>query len=410
MFKDFLTSVYLAYRTVIRGHRASTALIVFMMALVFIDLVFISSILRGVLGAIDRQVRVNYVGDVVIEHQEEPVKKDYILRADDLEERLRSMPDVVATSARYKLSGIMSYDVRKDGQATRLPAEVIGIDPNDERGFSDVADSMVAGEYLPDTVGSDDIILGVNLSGGPLAWSTFDTLGDVQVGRKVRVVFSNGVTREFTVRGIFQTKFPFIDQVAFITRQEAESIIGVTGQASQVLVRLDDPAKTPQVQKRIEAMVPNLRVRPWTDYLGVLGEITRTFDIIIGIVSVVGLLVAAVIIFIIVYISVTSRRRQIGILKAIGIPRRVVVWSYVLQAVLYATGGIALGMLIMEAALIPYFAAHPLQVPVGTVGLEIKRLRFMIDAGSLLVMAIGAGLLPSWFAAEENILDAIWGS
>lgn len=410
MLNDLKLAALLAYKTIAKGHRASTLLTVFVMALVFVDLIFISSILRGALGAIDEQLRVNFVSDVVVEPQRDPVLKRYIDDADMVETAIRQLPGVADISSRYKSSAVVSYDARDDGHALYVPAEVIGIDPTTEKSFSGVASSMIAGSYLTDDPGSDDIILGVNLSGGPLAWSTFDNLGGVDVGRKVHVAWSDGVVQEYTVRGIFQTKFPFTDQTAFVTKREAESALGTWQQASQLLVKLDDPARTPEFVTKIKALFPYLVVRPWTDYLGVFGEVTDTFDIVIGIVSGIGLLAAAFIIFILMFISVSSKRRQIGILRAIGVRRRVVIWSYVMQAAFYAVGGVALGTAAAVFGLAPYFAAHPLQVPVGSIGLDLNGTRFLTDSLLLVASALVAGTIPPWIAAEKDIIEAIWGA
>lgn len=409
VFKNLKTAAYLAYKTISRGKKAANALMVFIMSLAFINLVFISSILNGVVVAIDRQLKTNVVSNIVIEPQEEPVRKDYIQRVQELREDIGRLPGVAATSRHYKLSGTVIFDKNKDGRSVRRGSQIIGVDPEIEKDFSEVAAKMVRGRYL-DGTGSGDIILGLDLAGGPGASSTIDNLKGADVGDKVEVVFNNGVTRKYTVRGIYQTNFALVDHMAFITSKESETVIAAYDSASQVLVRVEPSASEERIMAGIRKLSPALVVRPWTEYSGMFSGVSSTVSTITAVISAIGLVVAAVTIFIVIFVNVTNKRRQIGILKAIGIQERIIIYSYVLQALFYAVSGVIFGTLITLFALVPYFASHPLELPVGSISLALNWTRFAANIGMLLGAALIAGCVPSWQGARENILKAIWGS
>ncbi len=408
MFDEIKVAGYLAYKTISRGRKATNALMIFIMSLAFINLVFISSILNGVVAAIDRQLRTNFVSNIVIEPQESPVQKDYIIRVRELRDRIGQLAGVVGTSARYKMPGIVAFDRRKDGTFKRRSTTIIGVDPENERNFSEVADKMIRGRYL-EGLGSGDIILGLDLSGGPGASTTVDNLGGADVGDKVEIAFGNGVSREYTVRGIFRTDFPFVDMLAFVTQREAESILGTYDDASQVLVKLDQPGGEDRVIAEIRRFAPNLKIRSWTEYLGFFSSVSGTVGTITAVVSGIGLAVAAVTIFIVIFVGVASKRRQIGILKAIGLNPRIIVYSYVLQALFYSVCGVIIGLAASLFVLVPYFLAHPLLLPLGPITLVLERHRVETNVLMLLGAALVAGFLPSWQGARENILKAIWG-
>ena len=409
MFQNLNTAAYLAYKTISRGKKATNALMVFIMSLAFINLVFISSILNGVVVAIDRQLKNNLVSNVVIEPQEKPVKKDYVTRVGDLRERISQLDGVVATSRHYKLTGTVAFDKYKDGKFTRHSAQIIGVDPESEKSFSEVAAKMVRGRYL-EGLGNGDIIMGLDLAGGPGASSTIDNLGGVDIGQKVEVTFANGLTREYTVRGVFKTNFALVDHEAFITSREAESVLSVYDSASQVLVKIDSPQGEAPYIVQIKEMEPSLIVRPWTEYSGMFSGVSSTVNTITTVISAIGLVVAAVTIFILIFVNVTYKRRQIGILKAIGIQERVIVYSYVMQALFYAISGVIIGALVVFFALVPYFDAHPLDLPVGAISLALNEGRFIANVLMLVGAALVAGAIPSWQGARENILKAIWGA
>jgi putative ABC transport system permease protein len=409
VFNNIKTAGYLAYKTIARGKKATNALMIFIMSLAFINLVFISSILNGVVVAIDRQLKTNVVSNIVIEPQETPVKKEYISRVQGLRNDLGEMAGVVATSRRYKLSGTVAFDRDHNGEFVRRSAQIVGVDAETESGFSEIASKMVSGRYLQG-IGSGDIILGLDLAGGPGASSTIDNLKGVEVGRKVTVIFGNGVTREYTVRGIFKTNFALVDHMAFITSREAESILAIHDMASQILVKLDSAGAEDRYISEIQKLAPNLKIRPWTEYSGMFSGVSSTVNTITTVISAIGLAVAAVTIFILIFVNVTYKRRQIGILKAIGIQERIIVYSYVLQALFYAVSGVIIGTLLVVFALVPYFAAHPLDLPVGAISLALDERRFTANILMLIGAALIAGVLPSWQGARENILKAIWGA
>ena len=65
---------------------------------------------------------------------------------------------------------------------------------------------------------------------------------------------------------------------------------------------------------------------------GFPGKYCGKSDIINLIGNIVSLIIAVVVIFIVIFINTVYRRKQIGILKAIGIDRSIIIKSYIFQA------------------------------------------------------------------------------
>jgi len=122
-----------------------------------------------------------------------------------------------------------------------------------------------------------------------------------------------------------------------------------------------------------------------------------------------GVIVAAITIFIIIYVKALNRRRQIGILKAIGISRNTTIISFVFQAFFLCSCGILAGLLLLFYGIVPYFAAHPLDVAAGNVTLALQTKQILFSLVYLFIAALIGGLLPSWRVARTSILKAIWG-
>lgn len=403
-------ALFLAFKSATRGNKAIVALMIFIMSLAFINLVFISSILNGIVATINNQVKTNVVSDIVIEPQEEPAKEDFITDAKELQRKIENIPGVTATVCHYKLTGSIAYDKEKKGKFKSVPASIIGIDPAQEEQFTEVAQKIVDGRYL-EGLEDNDIVLGSELAGGyGGAGDDLTSLGGVKVGDKVKVIFSNGIKRNYKVKGIFKVNFGFVDRQAFIASKEAESVLSVRDSASQILVRTDNDDEESRYVTQIQSIDPNLKLRKWTEYMGGLSSVTESFDMITSVISAIGLVVSAVTIFILIYVNVVHRRRQIGILKAIGIKQDIIVYSYIFQALFYAVSGIIIGSLLIFYLIAPYFEANPLKLPIGETSLALSNSLVMYSIFGLLLASLVAGFVPSWRGARENIIDAIWGS
>jgi len=410
MKKDLKVAFSLGYKSIVNGHKGTIVLMIFILSLAFVNLVFVASILNGITTTINNQIVNNYVANIVISPQEEPRRKDYIVHTKELRQQIENLPGVTATVAHYKMIATFAYDKNKDGQFKYGSWEVIGVDPEEEPSVTGILNNIIAGNYL-EGLGSGDIVLGSDIAGGYGAVEEFKSLGGARVGEKVRLNFGNGATREYTVRGISKVRFILIDQTAYITAKEAKSILQLSDdRASQILVKIDKTGNEDWYIEKIKEIAPNLKVRKWTEYTSIVGDLTKSFDLIAAMISIIGLAVAAITIFILIYVNAINKRRQIGILKAIGIKENIVIISYILQALFYAISGIVLGSIIMFYFVEPYFIHHPLMFPIGDITLTIKEFQVTQGVFGLLVAAFIAGLIPAWRAARENILKAIWGA
>lgn len=400
---------FLAFKFIVRGQRSTIILMILILSLSFVNLVFIAGILGGITAALNQQLITNLTSNIVVEPQEEPVKKRLIIHQEELRRHIQQIPGVIATSRHYKLPATLAYDKEKNGNLKFASTEVIGIDPDQEKEFTLVARNLLVGRYL-EVLGTDEIILGSDLAGGYGSSQESTSLGGVKVGDKVWVTFSNGVERHYRVKGIYKVWFSFVDRLAFITSREAESAFSVYNDASQILVQVDTARLSEDSGvHQIQAIAPNLKVRKWTELMGEFADVTTAFNMITLVVSAVGLAVAAATIFILIYVHAVNKRRQIGILKAIGIKQSIIVCSYVLQSLFYSFCGVAIGSLLIFYVLAPYFSEHPLKLPIGDTSLVLDPMRIIFSILSVLAAASIAGFIPSWRVAKQNILKAIWG-
>ena len=412
MLNDLQAAVFLVYKYITRGNKGTLILTIIVTTLAFIQINFISGILSGAVNLVWVQTKSNYVANIVVQPGKDQWgnKEGYIKQVDLLKRKINAIPGIVACSSRYTSGAVIEYDPDKTGKDIRtISWPIQSIDPVEEVHISNLHNSMVAGEYL-DESDRDQIIMGREITGGYGAGLEVQSLKGVKVRDKVTVFYHNGAVREYTVKGIYSTVFPLADMTVFVTQKEMEGVLGLRDRASEILIKTDEAySEDYYIQELRRAGVELQDIRPWQDFIGLVSGIAQTFDIIKRIILFIGLAVAGITIFIVIFIATVSRRKQIGIMKAIGMKESIIILTYVLLALFYAILGIGVGATLVEFVLKPYFIANPLTFPMGKVSLLIVRSEFITSIISLIIVSIIAGFIPSWRVARENIIRAIWG-
>ena len=402
------TAFFIAYKSIVKGNRSTSALLIFVLSLSFLELMFITGILGGLTNGIVQTVVNTSTSHIEIMPQEEPTVKNYIEHQEELRRDIEAIPGVIATARHYTLGGSFSYDKEKSGKFKTVSAQIYGIDPDQEKKVSTIADYIIDGKYL-DGLSTDEILLGAGLAGG-YGLPQPNDLGGVRAGDKVQVAYSNGIVRSYTVKGVYNVVIGTITNAAFITSKEADSILSTYNEASEVLVKVDQSgAVLDKYVSEIKKVAPNLVVKKYTDIISIIGTLLDAFDLISYIVSIISIVVAAITIFVLIYVSAVNKRRQIGILKAIGIKENTIVLSYVFQSLFYAVCGVIVGLVLLFGILSPAIREHPLRLPFGNVYLVYTGWRVVISVISLLLAGFFGGLIPARIVARENILKAIWG-
>ena len=404
---------FLAIRALRRASLWTTGLIIFVMILTFLNLVVVSGILVGLIqGAVDA-VRVSYTGDVIVTPLND---KNYIENSANLIALVKTLNEVDVSSARYREGGILeaNYKTRKEGdKANTAAGQIVGIDPEDEQALTGLADGIVEGSFL--TEGDyDQVVLGHYLLKQylPIESPAFSTLENVGIGSKIRLKVGN-VTREVTVKGIIKTKVDEVSLSVFMVDSQMRSLIGRSdGNVDEIAMKLKPGVEPASVRDTLERSGVDryAKVQTYEDAQPqFLKDIIETFNLLGNVFSSIGLVVASITIFIVIFINALTRRKYIGILKGIGINGKAIEFSYVFQSIFYALLGSVIGLVLVYAILVPMFAAHPIDFPFSDGILVAPLDQTLFRVGLLVFSTLIAGYIPAWMIIRKNTLDSILG-
>ena len=189
---------------------------------------------------------------------------------------------------------------------------------------TDIESAIISGEFLsrPDR---GEIILGREVSGGFGALMESRSLGGVEVGDTVELTV-NGVTQEFRVKGIYTTRYFMADASAYLSRADMEEMLGIQRPrlAQEIAVKTTEGRMSMKPGKLSFPFGIRENIRTWHEFAGILRLIENTLGLIRNIMNAIGLLIAFVIIFVVIYVNIVNKKRQIGVQKAIGIEQNVI--------------------------------------------------------------------------------------
>lgn len=405
---------YLAQRDIKRANKWTTGLIVLVMTFTFLNLVVVSGILIGLIQGSEDAQKKYAIGDIVISSF---LDRSYIEQTPKVAAISETIPGYKDSTVRYTGSARVESNYRKTlepGQiADGAGASFLGIDPAQEEKFSGVSKFIIRGSYLT-AQDQDSVLIGKNLlyEFTPIEAPGFQTLKNVSIGSRIRLTVGKS-QKEYYVKGIVSSKVDEFDTSVIGLASEVRKMTGRTDlNASTIAIQLlpgTDPASAKQFL--LDSGVGEYaRVQTSAEaFPKFLQDIKDTFGILGNAISGIGLIVASITIFIVIFVNAITRRRFIGILKGIGINRRAILYSYMFQAFIYALIGVAIGMVLVFALIKPYFAANPINFPFSDGILVATVSGTFIRAGILLITTIIAGYIPARIVIKQNTLSAILG-
>ncbi len=414
MFNSLKVGIYLAFKDITRASKLTTLLIVFIMTLTFLNLTVGRGILVGLPKGATNVYDERYSGDLIISK----LRKDsYIVNEQAIENFYQKMPEVRALTKRYLHSATLTsdYEARiKDSEVYDSTSGILtGIDPVDEDKVTGLSNFIVEGAYL-DPKDREGILVGASMlfRYSPLDSPSESTIKNLVVGEKVKITIKEK-DYYYIVRGVIKSKVSEVDRRIFINIPEYKLIAGEKDfKPEEISFKFYNSVNPTEIKNKFyaEGLQKYAKIQTAVESQPkFLNDIGVTFDILGNFLGAIGIIVASVTVFIVIFVNAITRRKFIGILKAIGVTSLAIEFSYILQAIFYAFFGSLIGISILYGFFVPYFAQNPINFPFAD-GILFAPISDSLSRFGILVLAsIFSGFIPARIVVKQKTLDAILG-
>jgi ABC-type lipoprotein release transport system permease subunit len=366
-------SFKMAWRNMWRNWRR-TAIALSAIVLGLILLLFLNGVIQGSdQGIYGNAVRL-YGGNVQVHAPGYRVKANRmpllpLADADAVVAAAQAQSEVVAAAKRITTGGLVST---REGS---FPVKITAIQPSVEQPISMQAENITAGRFLLDDDG-DAVLIGRGLA---------DELG-VTAGDRVTVVGRSKQEtmrqRTMTVVGIYDLGMAEAEKgMVFITLPEAQTLYNLRDQETEVAIMLQKVGQEAKVMPALAAALPGYEVDSWTTLHPEIEETLAMKGAFTTILGLIVLMIASIGILNLMLMAVFERTREMGVLSALGMKGRQIMWLFLLEGALIGLVGAVIGCAI----------GYGLVTIVGQVGIDFG---FASDMGEVTAL-MGSRLYPT---------------
>lgn len=386
---DIKTAFFFAGKDTLRNKRVF-ALIIIAIAFATANIIIINGFMDGFSNTLMDVTLDISSGHVNIYPKE---KDRYIEGLGVKELKLAGIENIVAHSPRLYSSGTLSY------KGKTKTVKIVALDPEKEGGVTTILGKITEGGTL---TRENEILISYRIA---------EDLG-AKAGGYATLVFENGISKTYRIKGITRTGAMDLDASGVIMyMSEVNRVLELSGKASIIMVKLSDRELAEEYSSILKRELEVTKVKVWREEIeGIVGSmntIKKMTDTVIA----VGLFAAAVSVGVIIYVNVIYRRRQIGIMKAIGMKGSLIFTVYLTEALFLAgigiAGGDALGYIGTR-----YLETKPFYCPIIKEYISAKFYTYLLYDASIVsgAVVVLAGMYPAFIAGRTNIIKAIWGT
>ena len=274
---------------------------------------------------------------------------------------------VASVSPRLEVPALFSSDELSYGGL------LIGIDPTTEAQVSRIQRMLVTGRFLSST-DTNGVYMGVDL-----AKKLKVGLGDSLIFLSSAMDRSMAVDR-IQVIGLFETNLFGRDaQLVFMNKAYMDEMFLSHNMASYLVVKPPVPERAFELQAQLQSVVPKgVVVLNWRELLSNFVQFVELEEAMGRLSVMVLVLVVFFVIMIFQFISIYGRTREIGMMRAMGTPLSLMIWTVLMETILMMIMSVVIGVGI-GIFLSHYFEANPIQINLPEEVLEMYQQFGMVD-------------------------------
>jgi len=220
--------------------------------------------------------------------------------------------------------------------------------------------------------------------------------------------------RPFRVAGVFEAGlYEYDAALAYVPLQAAQEFVGLGNRVTGIEVRVRDVERARIVARAIQGRLGSpYWTRDWMEMNRNLFSALRLEKTVMFIITVLIVLVAAFAIISHLIMLVIEKRKEIGVLRAMGASTRSIMAIFMVEGVIIGLAGTALGCLLGYLGGFIQTTYQIIKLPgdvylLSTLPMKVRLLDFVLVAGAALIITFLATLYPSRQAARLNPVEAL---
>lgn len=195
-----------------------------------------------------------------------------------------------------------------------------------------------------------------------------------------------------------------ITAIPGVERASVQALENPVDRAPNLLVKVLSGDDSQIVAVKILRNVPGVTVLDNTDFFRMARDRAASLMRMIPAVLALGWALAIVWIGLIFAIAVNQRRREVGVLRALGAPRGFVLRSFLAEGLILAVGGNAAGtaLTFLGVMLFGDEIARSMGLPLGRISPAGLMLLALVSLGLALASVFLAALIPAWSISRQD--------
>jgi len=399
--KNIKVGLYLTSKGLLRENKVLLTMSVGILILVFINLMLVPNLIQGLVNTIYTKLQDTQISQIQIQPSQQG---QLIQNSNQLVEEIQKITGVDGTVSTFNIQSELNFE----GNKTTFGTLVVEDKQSFEQTFN-IEKYLTDGELFNGSE-SNQIILGAEVAGQGQFDELRGSLEGVEVGDKITLNFLNKES-EFEVVGIYDAEFAQADTNSYIRLADFEKLYPEFDTSPQIInVAVNELEEVDRIIDEINQLENfEIEANSWEKVTGVIDDTIQSFVIMGNIVQVVSLIIGAITVFIITYVDLTNKQKQIGIERAIGITPQAIFLNFIFKGVATSLLAIILGTLIYVYVVVPLEHTYPLQFPFCEALIAVNYTTIVQMTVLLVVVVIFSSAIPTMQLLKKPILKTIWG-
>jgi lipoprotein-releasing system permease protein len=315
-----------------------------------------------------------------------------VAEADSLLGVARNVKGVVAAAPYVEGKALLIHD----GNATNRVVVVRGVDPSAMADEQEVVQQTGYGTFDVSTRdGRAGVVAGMSLGnrlgllpgGDRRSASEIGLISAPSIEQMLTQIFAVPPVRRFEVRGLFEVQAAFDQSHVFVSIDEAQRLFRTPDRVTGVDLRLDDLDRAEAVKASLQSQldVERFEVQTWYDIQKSLYDVMRLEKWVASAILLLIVIVAAFNIVGSLTMVVIEKRRDVGVLRAMGVSQSNIKRIFLAEGALIGSVGTGLGLFLGLG--LAWLQQHFKLVPMA------QAESFMIDAYPVVIQPLDIALI-----------------